>query len=250
MKYALQDSDGWRRINFMVFDAINLPLLYEERLKEIKRRLPDGEQTPDDIQSGRLGGKICVLPAVQCTGRVHLETLMDQVMDRGGEGLMLREPCSAYEVGRSRTLYKLKRWYDAEAVVVGYERGQGHHAGIMGGVHAKMECGQTIRIGSGFSLGQRQAWYPPVGKIVRYRFQELSHDGYPRFPIFEGVCEDKAGARDAIVRSTSLRADARADDLRRFFDDVDAGRMQTAEDGAGDPGWHREQQQRRPTTQQ
>ena len=86
------DPEGWSHVNFMVFDITNISLLYEDRLKELKKRLPDGEKTPDQIQDQRRGGLVCVLPAVQCASREHLNRLMQQVITKGGEGLMLREP--------------------------------------------------------------------------------------------------------------------------------------------------------------
>lgn len=217
------DSDGWRTINYMVFDITNVSLLYEERLKELRKRLPDGEKSPDEVQEGRLGGLICVLPAIQCKGKQHFDALMELVMSKGGEGLMLRQPRSLYEIGRSRTLYKHKFWYDAEGLVVGHEWGQGEHKGRMGAVQMKMESGHILSVGSGFSHAQRDAWQPAVGTIIRYRFQELSHDGFPRFPIYEGTSPDKTKPRDAIVRSTKFRAEARADELKRFFANVDQG---------------------------
>lgn len=51
---------------------------------------------------------------------------------------------------------------------------------------------------------------PPLGTVVVYKFQELSHEGTPRFPIYCGVSADKSVAKDAIVRSTQLRADLAA----------------------------------------
>lgn len=51
---------------------------------------------------------------------------------------------------------------------------------------------------------------PPIGTVVVYKFQELSHEGTPRFPIYCGVSADKSVAKDAIVRSTQLRADQAA----------------------------------------
>jgi len=213
------DTDGWQRINYMVFDITNVSLLYEERLKELKRRLPDGELTPDEIDYHRMGGKVCALPAVQCRGKEHLDELMSHIMDKGGEGLMLRQPKCAYEYGRSRTLYKLKYWYDAEGLVVGQEWGQGEHKGRMGAVRIQMECGKTLTVGSGFSLAQRESWQPSVGKVIRYRFQELTKDGTPRFPIYEGTTPDKLKAKDAIVRSDTFRANAKVEDLERSLAD-------------------------------
>jgi DNA ligase-1 len=148
---------------------------------------------------------------------------MLHVLDKGGEGLMLRQPRSAYERRRSKTLYKYKHWYDAEGLVVGQEWGQGEHKGRMGAVRIEMECKKTLTIGSGFSLAQRDSWQPTIGKVIRYRFQELTQDGTPRFPIYEGTAPDKTKARDAIVKSVVFRANAKAEDLERALTSFQQG---------------------------
>lgn len=216
------DSDHWNLINLMTFDVTNVPLPYEQRLQLLRTRLRDGEKTPDQVEEATKkmkGGMICVLPAVKCTGKAHFEELMKQVLQKGGEGLMLRQPGSMYESGRSKSLYKHKLWYDAEALVIGHEWGQGEHKGRMGACTVKMQSGHVISIGSGFSHAQRNAWQPDVGMIIRYRFQELSHDGFPRFPIYEGTCPDKSEPCDAIVRSHTFRAEAEAEKLQRNLDE-------------------------------
>jgi DNA ligase-1 len=209
------DTHGWKRINYMVFDVTNLSLLYEERLSSLRKSLPDGEMTPDEVINDRSGSKVCVLPAVYCEGKVHLQKLMSEILDKGGEGLMLRQAHSAYEFKRSSTLYKLKYWYDAEGLVVD-QGSTSYNKDKMGFVVMQMECGKTIEVSEGFTQHQRAAWQPSIGKVIRYRFQELSKNGLPRFAVYEGTTPDKLKARDAIVRSATFRANARAGDLDHF----------------------------------
>jgi DNA ligase-1 len=42
-----------------------------------------------------------------------------------GEGLMLRDPESFYENRRSKSLLKVKTFYDDEATILGYTKGTG-----------------------------------------------------------------------------------------------------------------------------
>jgi DNA ligase-1 len=46
---------------------------------------------------------------------------LDRVCDLGGEGVMIRDPDSAYENRRSDRLLKVKKFDDAEATVIGHE---------------------------------------------------------------------------------------------------------------------------------
>ena len=56
---------------------------------------------------------------------------MARIESLGGEGLMLRQPGSAYEVGRSCTLLKVKTFHDAEAFVVDHQGGKGKLAKVL-----------------------------------------------------------------------------------------------------------------------
>lgn len=50
----------------------------------------------------------------KCTDKKQLDGMLKKVLDRGGEGLMIRQPKSQYEKCRSHTLLKIKKFYDAE----------------------------------------------------------------------------------------------------------------------------------------
>ena len=48
-----------------------------------------------------------------CQGTDHLEKIFQDIMDQGGEGIILRDPTSPFEAGRSRGYLKHKvrvRW--------------------------------------------------------------------------------------------------------------------------------------------
>lgn len=112
---------------------------------------------------------------------------------------MLRLPKSQYEFRRGSTLYKLKSFYDAEAVVIEHAKGEGRNAGRTGALVCRMECGTRFRVGTGLSDRERED-PPPIGTVISYRFQEISEDGYPRFPSYRGVAVDKVRAKDAVIR--------------------------------------------------
>lgn len=47
-------------------------------------------------------------PRVVCKGGEHLESFLQDVLDRGGEGIILRDPQSPYQAGRSKGYLKHK----------------------------------------------------------------------------------------------------------------------------------------------
>ena len=102
---------------------------------------------------------------------------------------MLRQPASAYEVGRSSTLLKVKPYDDAEATVIAHEPGTGKYADKLGALRVRTDDGKEFSIGSGFSDAQRES-PPPVGTVITYRFRGLTAKGMPRFPSFLRIRRD------------------------------------------------------------
>ncbi len=167
-------SRDWGELTFVVFDAPAFAGPFEERLKEVKRLVGMGVKhaTPH--------------PHVPVRDVEQLRAELARIEALGGEGLMLRQPGSAYEAGRSWTLLKVKSFKDDEAEVIGHLAGQGRHKGRLGAVEAKLKDGTTFSVGTGFSDKERED-PPPIGSKITFRYQELSEDGVPRFPSYVGV---------------------------------------------------------------
>lgn len=173
-------GEAWRQLRYLVFDAPGHAGDFEVRLRhyhdELERRRPPFARAHAHET---------------CKDREHLQRELMRVEGLGGEGLMLRRPGSRYEVGRSHTLLKVKRFLDDEARVVGHQAGTGRHKGRLGALLVEMRDGTKFAIGTGLSDAERDD-PPPVGAIVTYRYFELSDGGVPRFPSYVGVRHDVA----------------------------------------------------------
>ncbi len=86
-----------------------------------------------------------LLPQMCCRGDQHLQQELQRVLALGGEGLMLREPGSHYEPGRSSTLLKVKQFHDAEAAVIGHLPGGGRHKGRLGALEVQPPMARCFR---------------------------------------------------------------------------------------------------------
>lgn len=111
-----------------------------------------------------------------------------EVVKAGGEGLMMHRADARYETGRRDSLLKVKTWQDAEATVVAHLPGKGRFAGMLGALRVRADDGREFSIGTGFNEAQRRN-PPPVGKIVTYRYRELTARGMPRFASFWRIRE-------------------------------------------------------------
>ena len=111
---------------------------------------------------------------------------MDEILSDKGEGVMLKNPDSAYERKRSFELLKVKKFEDAEAKVIGHQEGTGRCTGMLGALECVEKDGTKFKIGSGFNDAQRRK-PPKKGSVVTFKFQGRSKLGIPRFPIFMRV---------------------------------------------------------------
>jgi DNA ligase-1 len=173
-------SEMWRELTYVVFDAPAMDAPFEERLAFVQRHME--AQLPRHAKHHA---------HTRCEGVDHLKAELARVEALGGEGLMLRQPASRYEVGRSSTLLKVKSFRDAEARVLEHIAGAGRHKGRLGALGVEMADGTRFSIGTGFSDAERQS-PPPLGAVVTFRYQELSDGGVPRFPSYVGVRHDVA----------------------------------------------------------
>jgi DNA ligase-1 len=171
-------NDLWREVRYLVFDAPAHGGHFEQRLKFFYEILAD-----------RRPPFAAAHPHVLCKNLDHLHEELARIEALGGEGLMLRQPRSKYEIGRSSTLLKVKSFLDAEGRVVGHKAGAGRHKGRLGALQVELADGTRVDVGTGFSDAER-ADPPPIGSLITFRYQELSEAGVPRFPSYVGVRDD------------------------------------------------------------
>jgi DNA ligase-1 len=135
---------------------------------------------------------------------------------QGYEGAMVRDPNGPYKEGRATLtegwLTKVKRFRDAEALVIGYKEllhneneakinalGQtersSHKAnkrasGMLGALILRTPEGLEFGLGTGFSKEERILLWAQreslPGRMVKYRFFPIGHEELPRFPTWHG----------------------------------------------------------------
>ena len=164
----------WRRVNYRVFE------------------LPAGEGDFEH-RAARLralaGGVIVPVEQQHLATNTELRARLKQVVDAGGEGLMLHRADAPLASGRSDLLLKLKPVADAEAVVVSHEPGKGRFAGQLGALELQTPEGVRFKLGTGFTDAQRRN-PPPIGATVTYRYRDLTPSGKPRFASFVRVADE------------------------------------------------------------
>ncbi|MEI6026015.1 MAG: DNA ligase [Betaproteobacteria bacterium] len=166
------DTD-WRRVKLMVFELPGATGSFAQRAEQIRQM---ASRLPADAPWQ-------AVDQFEVAGRAALKSHLESVVKAGGEGLMLHRADALYETGRSPWLLKLKPQQDADAVVVGYQPGQGRHVGRLGALKVRTDDGKEFLLGTGLSDAQRDR-PPAVGAVVTFTYQGTTAQGIPRFASF------------------------------------------------------------------
>ncbi|MFV7669087.1 DNA ligase [Shewanella algae] len=173
---GLGEADSWRQLGFYLFDAPGLKMAFAERYQTFK-------------QYHQLTPYLYVIEQRRLNSTQELHLWLQQVVAKGGEGLMAHRIDAMYLAGRSDALLKLKPVEDAEARVLAILPGKGKYQGMMGALLVETEAGVSFRLGTGFTDAERAS--PPLpGTWVTFAFSGLTSGGKPRFARFLRVRSD------------------------------------------------------------
>lgn len=199
-------------IQYMIFDAVNFTLPFEERFKIVK-----------DLLRGFISLPIHAVPTIKVSSEDDVNSFYVHVVDNGFEGIMYRLGDCPYTrpkqewkgrdsanetrlnlglpfVPRSRFLsdqdnrtwhlLKRKAWQDGEFLCVDVEEGVGKRNGLTGAFVCEA-AGGRFRVGSGLTDAEAAKYleYPmlAVGHKIKVKFLTLTQDGIPFNPTFEAV---------------------------------------------------------------
>lgn len=166
------DEACWKSVRFMIFD---LP----EHDGTFTQRIATMQQLTKQVTSPYLS----MIKQFKLTTVEQLNQTLDKVVNNNGEGLMLHHGDAYYHIGRTTSIMKLKKHYDAEAIVIAHIEGKGKYQGILGAIKVKTNEGIIFKIGSGFTDKERHK-PPAIGSLITYRYNGKTQAGIPRFARF------------------------------------------------------------------
>ena len=124
---------------------------------------------------------------VRVSTESEIHAAQARFVEEGYEGAMVRNLTGAYAIGkRSANLQKVKTFLDGEYPIIGYTDGTGGETGCV-----IWECqtpdGQTFRVRPRGTQEDRRVLFQNgsdyIGQQLTVRYQELTDDGVPRFPV-------------------------------------------------------------------
>jgi len=164
-------------IEYHIFDYMDTSMPYGERIQWLRRNIIE---VPN----------IFIVPAFRCNNKQQLETAFATIERLGYEGLMVKPPNHKYEFKRSNRWLKLKVCRSTDLKIIDVEMGKGKFSDVVGAIICDYR-GTPVRVGSGFSDAQREAFTlnPPIGEIAEIKYQNITSKGSLRHPVFKCIKE-------------------------------------------------------------
>ncbi|MEW6990253.1 DNA ligase [Colwelliaceae bacterium 6441] len=162
----------WQKISLMLFDLPHHQGSFSQRIIAMEK-----------IVSNARSPHLKMIKQTRLKSKKALYQSLEDVVKKKGEGLMLHHENAYYQVGSNPKLLKLKKYQDAEAVVIKHIKGKGKYSNMLGSLLVETPLGIQFKIGSGLSDLQRKD-PPPVGATITYQYIGKTQRGVPRFASF------------------------------------------------------------------
>lgn len=163
----------WKAIQYLWFDIPNTSLIWDGLPK-------------DEWSKPRMYQDNVPLLNIEVITTHEYTPTYDDLVSKGAEGIMLRDPKSYWSVGRTYDLLKMKPEDIMPATVVGTVGGLGKYVGMIGSLTCKTEDGIEFNV-SGMTDALRSKGSFPVGTRINVVYNGLTDGGVPRFPRYVGV---------------------------------------------------------------
>ena len=128
------NHNDWRQVRYMLFELPKHPGTFNLRIHKMVK-------LTETLKISWLQP----IPQIRLNSEDALLNMLDEIVTKGGEGLMLHRADSLYHSGRSDDLLKLKPWQDAEATVVEILPGKSKFNGMMGSLMVTDESSRRFR---------------------------------------------------------------------------------------------------------
>ena len=174
-KHKPAEIELLKQVKLWVYDCVN-DAPFEGRINMLWDMF--GERSYDNIK---------LLPTDLCNTKEELKGWHDKFVAEGKEGLIVRNTAGLYQLAaRSKDLQKYKEFEDAEFKVTGYTEGEGLEKGLVIWI-CETEAKKAFNVRPRGTHEDRAAIFKEaddyVGKQLTVRYQELTEDGIPRFPV-------------------------------------------------------------------
>ena len=165
-------DERWHKITHQIFEVPNQDGGLLDRLKVLRNYLKNQANTP-----------IKIIKQYPIAHQNQVKKFLRDIVHKDGEGVVVRNPATAYQTGRLSSALKVKKYLDTECVIEKILPGKGKYVGKMGSLLCKTKGGAMVKIGSGFTDVQRKN-PPAIGTSVTFKYYGLTKKGKFKYPVF------------------------------------------------------------------
>lgn len=204
--------EEWLSIQYQVYDVIGENIPFVQRLKDLKKivnftkkawkiRLKNEEFYLPNEET--LEPPLIFAQQTKIKSEKMMREYYQNIIDNGGEGIIIKHPESLYENGRSSYMLKVKPAFDRECIIIDHKLGEGKYTGILGSFICKplinhdtyMSIDQDenhIFTLSGMDDKIRNNFLKthPEGTIITYECSGFTDKGVPRFGRYVRIRND------------------------------------------------------------
>jgi DNA ligase-1 len=177
-----KDTPG---LHYYIYDSPILKLDYKTRFIDRWNEYHSTDlSSPNTVSETE---RIKIVPTIYVNSKSEMLEQESKCIEASFEGLMIRNISSPYEFkNRSYGLQKVKQFEDAEYKIIGGKEGQGREAGMVI-FKCETSSGLTFDVRPRGTAEERSNMWKNlakyIGKPLTVKFQGLTDDGRPRFPV-------------------------------------------------------------------
>lgn len=166
-------SKNWEEIKHYIYEVPNAKGMLFQRLAKVK---------PYENEY------IKILPQIIIKNKQQQNDFLQEIEEKKGEGIVVRDPNTLYINKRTSKALKIKNFKDTECKIIGYTEGKGKYLDKVGAIICQFPSQIIFKIGSGLSDKFRNN-PPKIGTTITFKYQNITKYGKPRFPIYLRIRE-------------------------------------------------------------
>jgi DNA ligase-1 len=143
----------------------------------------------ESLFNGRIFSHLVLAKSYETKDISEIKKIYQDIVLKGGEGVIVKNPNHVYECKRSKNWIKFKEVLECDLIITGWYPGEGKRTGLIGGFCCQDASGKyTVKVGSGFTdsdlktISKNPDEY--VGKIVSIQYNALIEDKHGNKSLF------------------------------------------------------------------
>jgi DNA ligase-1 len=171
-----QPSKEWNKISYNIFEVPNTKGDFIHRLNKAKKWFQKKKTL-----------HVNIIKQIKVKNKKHLNSFLNKVILKKGEGLIVKDPKQLYYTGRSPYILKVKKSYDMEGIVIGINVSE--KTLVLKSLVIKLKNNIVFNLGTGFTKKERMK-PPKIGDIITFRYFSLTKYNKPKFASFLHIRKD------------------------------------------------------------